>query len=138
MKNRYRLFKLLLGLIILYPIAAQGKDSAIMQATAYVIRGQSINVDALAINDDLSPEKPLTLLIWQPASRRWTSLGSSHGGQQYGFAKVTGNRVLFTLTDTDTLSPGTAYFGVTRSCMAQGICPLDVEPDAAVRVVIAQ
>lgn len=129
---------LLAGLMTLYPMVVQGKDSAITQATAYVIRGEPINVDAVAINLDLDPQRPLTLLIWQSARRRWISVGSSHASTDTGFAKVTGNRVLFTYSDTDSLEPGNNYFGTTRSCTANGICPLDVEPDAAVRVVIAR
>lgn len=129
---------LLSGFIGLYPMTVQGKDSAIMQATAYVIRGEPINVDAVAINEDLGPQKPLTLLLWQSASRRWVSIASSHANRESGIAKVTGNRVLFTYSDTDSLEPGNSYFGTTRSCTAIGICPVDVEPDAAVRVVVAR
>lgn len=129
---------LLTVLMVLYSDAVQGKESAIIQATAYVIRGEPINVDAVAISEELSPQKPLTLLVWRPASRRWTSLGSSHLTLESGFIKVTGNKVLFTYTDTQSLEPGANYFGTTRSCTASGICPLDVEPDAAVRVIIAR
>jgi hypothetical protein len=138
MKNSIRIILLLAGLTALYPVAVQGKESAITQATAYVIRGDPINVEAVAISEDLSPQQPLTLLVWRSASRRWTSLGSSHSTRESGFAKVTGNRVLFTYTDTQSLDPGATYFGTTRSCTANGICPLDVEPDAAVRVIIAR
>jgi hypothetical protein len=137
MKNSIRIILLLAGFTALYPVAVQGKESAITQATAYVIRGEPINVEAVAISDDLSPQKPLTLLIWRSASRRWTALGSSHSTRESGFTKVTGNSVLFTYTDTQSLDPGATYFGTTRSCTANGICPLDVEPDAAVRVIIA-
>ncbi len=136
MKNAIRII-LLVGLTALCPVAVQGKESAIIQATAYVLSGDPINVEAVAIGEDLSPQKPLTLLVWRSASRRWTSLGSSHTTRDSGFTKVTGNRVLFTYTDTQSLDPGATYFGTTRSCTANGICPLDVEPDAAVRVIIA-
>ncbi len=136
-KKSIRIILLLSGLFALYPIAVQAKESAITQATAYVIRGEPINVDAVAINEELSPQKPLTLLVWRSASRRWISLGSSHSAVQSGFVKVTGNEVLFTYTDTQSLDPGATYFGTTRSCTANGICPIDVEPDAAVRVIIA-
>lgn len=129
---------LLTGLMGLCSTAAQGKDSAIMQVTAYVIRGEPINIDTVAINEDLGPQKPLTLLIWRSASRRWISVASSHASRELSFAKITGNRVLFTFSDTESLEPGTSYFGTTRSCTANGICPLDVEPDAAVRVIIAR
>lgn len=129
---------LLAGLTAFYPVAVLGKESAINQATAYVIRGEPINVDAVAISEELDPQKPLTLLVWRSASRRWISLGSSHSARESGFAKVTGNKVLFTYTDTQSLDPGAAYFGTTRSCTANGICPLDVEPDAAVRVIVVE
>ena len=129
---------LLAVLTALYPDAVQGKESAITHATAYVIRGEPINVSVVAVGEDLSPGKPLTLLVWRPASRRWTSLGSSHLTLESVFAEVTGNKVLFTYTDTQSLEPGATYFGTTRSCTANGICPLDVEPDAAVRVIIAR
>lgn len=138
MKNSIRIILVLAGLTALYPIAAQGKESAIIQATAYVIKGDSINVEAVAISEDLSPQKPLTLLVWRSASRRWAALGSSHSTRESGVVKVTGNRVLFTYTDTQSLDPGATYFGTTRSCTANGICPLDVEPDAAVRIIIAR
>jgi len=138
MQTPFQIILMLAVLTALYPDTVQGKDSAITQATAYVIRGEPINVDAVAINEDLSPQKPLTLLVWRSASRRWTSIGSSHSALVQGFAKVTGNKVLFTYTDTQSLDPGTAYFGTTRSCTANGICPQDVEPDAAVRVIIAR
>ena len=137
-KNAIRIFLLLAGLTILYPAAVQAKESAITQATAYVTRGESVNVDALATGDELSPQKPLTLLVWRSASRRWASVGSSHSSHELGFAQVTGNKVLFTFTDTQALDPGSAYFGTTRSCTANGICPVDVEPDAAVRVFVAR
>ena len=137
-KNSIRIILLLTGLTVLYPVAVQAKESAITQATAYVTRGESINVDALATGDELSPQKPLTLLVWRSASRRWTTVGSSHSSHELGFAKVTGNKVLFVFSDTQTLDPGSAYFGTTRSCTANGICPVDVEPDAAVRVFIAR
>lgn len=137
-KNSIRIILLLAGLTVLYPVAVQAKESAITQATAYVTRGEAINVDALATGDELSPQKPLTLLVWRSASRRWTSVGSSHSSHGLGFAKVTGNKVLFVFSDTQTLDPGSAYFGTTRSCTANGICPVDVEPDAAVRVFIAR
>ena len=136
-KNSIRIILLLLGLTALYPIAVQGKESAITEATAYVIRGEPINVDAVAINEELSPQKPLTLLVWRSASRRWASLGSSHSAGGSGFVQVTGNNVLFTYMDTQSLDPGANYFGTTRSCTANGICPQDVEPDAAVRVIVA-
>ena len=126
------------GMIVTSAVAAQGKQSAITQATSYVIRGEPINVDAVAIREALSEQKPLTLLVWRRQDRRWVSLGSSHSDRASGFAKVSGNKVLFTYTDSESLDPGTTYFGTTRSCTANGICPLDVEPDAAVRVIIAQ
>lgn len=138
MKNLLQVFSLLAGLTVLYPAAAQGKESAISEATAYVVRGEPINVEAVAIGEDLSSQRPLTLVIWRSTGRRWVSLGSSHSSHESGFAKVTGNKVLFTYTDTQSLDPGAAYFGTTRSCTANGICPVDVEPDAAVRVIIAQ
>jgi hypothetical protein len=138
MINLTRIVPLLLVFTAFCPAAVQGKDSAIVQATAYVTSGEPINVEALAIDKELSPEKPLTLLIWQSASRRWTSLASSHAGSDSGFARVTGNRVFFTLTETLSLDPGNHYIGTTRSCTVGGICPLDVEPDAAVRVFIAR
>lgn len=138
MKNLTRILLPLAGVIVLYPLTVLGKDSAITQATAYVVRGEPINIDAVAFNDDLDIQSPLTLLIWQSASRRWVSVGSSHASRESGFAKVTGNRVLFTYSDTESLEPGTSYFGTTRSCTSNGICPLDVEPDAAVRVIIAR
>ena len=138
MKTSIQIVLLLAVLTALYPDAVQGKESAITQATAYVIRGEPINVDAVAISEDLSRQKPLTLLVWRQASRRWTSLGSSHSTLESGFAEVTGNKVLFTYMDTQSLEPGANYFGTTRSCTANGICPLDVEPDAAVRVIIAR
>ena len=137
-KNSIRIILLLIGLTVLYPVVVQAKESAITQATAYVTRGESINVDALATGDELSPQKPLTLLVWRSASRRWTFVGSSHSIHELGFAKVTGNKVLFVFSDTQALDPGSAYFGTTRSCTANGICPVDVEPDAAVRVFIAR
>lgn len=136
-KNSIRIL-LLAALTALYPVAVQGKESAIAQATAYVARGEAINVDAIAIGEALSAQKPLTLLVWQSASRRWVSVGSSHSNQELGFAKVTGNRVLFTFMDTQSLGPGSVYFGTTRSCTVNGICPLDVEPDGAVRVFVAR
>ena len=138
MKNPAVIFLLLTGLTILCPDAVQGRESAITQATAYVIRGEPINVDAVAIGESLSSKKPLTLLVWQSASRRWTSLVSTHSTRESAFAKVTDNKVLFTVTDTQSLAPGAAYFGTTRRCTANGICPMDVEPDTAVRVIIAR
>ena len=137
-KNAFQIVLLLAGLTALCPAAAQGKESAITQATAYVARGEPINVDALAIGEALSQQKPLTLLVWRSSSRRWVSVGSSHSSQELGFAKVTGNQVLFTYTDSESLEAGSVYFGTTRSCTANGICPLDLEPDAAVRVFIAR
>jgi hypothetical protein len=137
MRTPIQIILLLVVFTALYPDAVQGKESAITQATAYVIRGDSINVEAVAISEALSPQRPLTLLIWRSSSRRWASLGSSHSTRESGFAKVTGNKVLFTYTDTQSLEPGATYFGTTRSCTASGMCPLDVEPDAAVRVIIA-
>lgn len=137
MEKPVHIILLLAGIASIFPFAAQGKESAITEATAYVKRGEPINVDAVAIGEDLSPQKPLTLLIWRTDSRRWTSLGSSHSSREAGLVNVTGNRVLFTFTDSQSLDPGAAYFGTTRSCTANGICPLDVEPDAAVRVIIA-
>ncbi len=128
---------LLAGLAALFPISAQAKESAITQVTAYVIRGEPINVDAVAIGEELGLQKPLSLLVWRSASRRWAFVGSSHSARDLLLAKVTGNKVLFTFTDTRSLDPGATYFGTTRSCTASGICPLDVEPDAAVRVFIA-
>ena len=138
MKNPIHIILLLAGFTAFFPVAVQGKESAITEATAYVKRGEPINVDAIAIGEDLSPQKPLTLLVWRSASRRWAALGSSNSNNESGFAKVTGNRVLFTFTDSQSLDPGNTYFGTTRSCTANGICPLDVEPDAAVRVIIAR
>ncbi|MCB1671366.1 MAG: hypothetical protein R3F41_04790 [Gammaproteobacteria bacterium] len=137
MQSPITIILLLAGITALHPVTAQGKESAIIQATAYVIRGDPINVDAVAINEDLSPQKPLTLLIWRPATRRWSSLGSSHSAFELGFTKVAGNKVMFTFTDTNALDPGATFLGTTRSCTASGICPLDVEPDAAVRIIIA-
>ena len=137
-KNSTRIILLLAGLTALYPITVLGKESAITEATAYVIKGEAINVDAVAINEELSSQSPLTLLHWRSASRRWVSLGSSHSAGEVGFAKVAGNNVLFTYTDTESLESGANYFGTTRSCTVNGICPVDVEPDAAVRVIIAQ
>lgn len=137
MKIFTHIILLLSGLTALCPVASQGKESAITEATAYVKRGEPINVNAIAISEDLSPQKPLTLLVWRSVSRRWTALGSSHSSRESGFAQVTGNRVLFTYTDSQSLDPGNTYFGTTRSCTANGICPVDVEPDAAVRVVVA-
>ncbi len=137
MKNSIPIILLLAGLTALYPAAVQGKESAITRATAYVARGEPINVDVLAIREDISLQKPLTLLVWRSASRRWAFLGSSHSTHELGFAQVTGNKVLFTYTDTESLDPGATYFGTTRSCSANGICPLHVEPDAAVRVFVA-
>lgn len=137
MKNTKPIILLLVSMAAFYPVVSLGKESAITEATAYVKRGEPINVDAIAIGEDLSPQKPLTLLVWRSASRRWTALGSSHSNGVSGFAQVTGNRVLFTFTDTQSLDPGNTYFGTTRSCTANGICPVDVEPDAAVRVIVA-
>jgi hypothetical protein len=137
MNNTSRIILLLAGLTALCSATVQGKESAITEATAYVKRGEPVNVNAVVIGEDLSPQKPLTLLVWRSASRRWVSLGSSHSSLESGFAQVTGNRVLFTFTDTQSLDPGNTYFGTTRSCTANGICPVDVEPDAAVRVIIA-
>lgn len=138
MSNSLRLIVLLAGLTALYPAAVHGKESAIIEATAYVIKGDPINVEAVVIGEEPSQQKPLTLLVWRSASRRWDAVGSSHSMRESGFAKVTGNSVLFTFTDSQSLAPGTAYFGTTRSCAANGMCPLDVEPDAAVRVIIAR
>ena len=138
MQTPIQIILLLAVLTALYPGAVQGKESVITQATAYVIRGEPINVDAIAISEDLSLQKPLTLLVWRSASQRWTSLGSSHSTRESGYAKVTGNRVLFTYTDTQSLDPGATYFGTTRRCTINGICPLDVEPDSAVRVIIVR
>ena len=138
MKNPIQIVLLLAGLAALYPLTVLGKESAITEATAYVIKGEAINVDAIAINEELSSQSPLTLLHWRSASRRWVSIGSSHSAGEVGFAKVTGNKVLFTVTDTESLGPGANYFGTTRSCSVNGICPVDVEPDAAVRVIVAQ
>ena len=137
MNNTTRIILLLAGLTALCSAAVQGKESAITEATAYVKRGEPVNVNAVVIGEDLNPQKPLTLLVWRSASRRWVSLGSSHSSLESGFAQDTGNRVLFTFTDTQSLDPGNTYFGTTRSCTANGICPVDVEPDAAVRVIIA-
>lgn len=138
MKNPIVISLLLTGLTVLCPVAVQGKESAITQATAYVIRGEPINVDAVAIGEGLSPQNPLTLLVWRSTTRRWASLVSTHSTRESGFAKVTANKVLFTFTDTQSLDPGAAYFGTTRRCTANGICPADVEPDTAVRVFIAR
>jgi hypothetical protein len=137
LKPSTQLVLLLTGLIALCPVVAQGKESAITDATAYVIRGEPVNVDAVAINEELSSQKPLTLLLWRSASRRWMAVGSSQGSGELGIAKVNGNKVMFTFTDTQSLDTGMAFFGTTRRCTANGICPQDVEPDAAVRVVIA-
>ena len=137
MKHTTPIILLLAGLTALAPIAVQGKESSITQATAYVIRGEPINIEAVAIREELSPQKPLTLLVWRSPSRRWAAVGSSHSIGETGFAQVTGNKVLFTFTDTQSLEPGANYFGTTRSCTANGICPVDVEPDAAVRVIVA-
>ncbi len=114
------------------------KESVITRASSYVIQGDPINVDAVAIKEALSAEKPLTLLVYVFESRRWVSLGSSHSDRAPGFAQVTGNRVLFTVTDSESLAPGSTYFGTSRSCTANGICPLDVEPDEARRVIIVR
>ena len=130
-------FLLLAGFTALYPVFVLAKESAITQASAYVIAGEPINIEAVAISEELSSQKPLTLLVWRSASRRWAVVGSSHSPGELGFATVSGNSVLFTITDTETLGAGTKYFGTSRSCTANGICPLDVEPDAAVRVIIA-
>ena len=138
MKKSAFVIPLIAAAAVLYPIAAQGKESAITDATAYVIKGESINVTAVAIGEELSPQKPLTLLIWRSAGRRWVSVGSTHSTLQSGFAKVNGKNVLFTYTDTKSLEPGANFFGTTRSCTASGICPQDVEPDAAVRVIVAR
>ncbi len=129
---------LLIGMTVLFPVAVQGKESAITQATAYVIRGEPINVDVVAIGESLGPQKPLTLLVWRSANRRWVALLSTHSTREYGIAKVTDNKVLFTFADTQSLDPGAAYFGTTRRCTANGICPADVQPDTAVRVIIAR
>ena len=137
MKNQIVINRLLAGLAALFPAAGLAKESVITEATAYVIRGEPINVEALAINEALSSQKPMTLLVWRSSSRRWVSVGSSHSTSELGFAKVAGKEVLFTYTETQTLDPGATYFGITRNCTANGICPLDVEPDAAVRVIIA-
>ncbi|MEQ8315330.1 MAG: hypothetical protein RL839_07695 [Gammaproteobacteria bacterium] len=137
MENTKPIILLLVSMAAFYPIVSYGKESAITEATAYVKRGEPINVDAIAIGENLSAQQPLTLLIWRSEARRWTALGSSHSMIESGFAQVSGNRVLFTFTDTQSLDPGNSYFGTTRSCTANGICPVDVEPDAAVRVVIA-
>lgn len=120
-----------------YAGAAQGKESAITHSTAFVTRGEPVNIEAIAINEALSPAKPLTLLVWQRANRRWVSVGSSHSTRESSFAEVNGDKVFFTFPDTQSLDPGATYFGTSRSCTANGICPLDVEPDAAVRVMIA-
>lgn len=138
MLSRARHFSMLTALVVLYSLPAQGKDAVISSASSYVIQGEPINVDAVAINAELSEQKPLTLLVYEFTSRRWISLGSSHSDNLSGFAKVTGNKVLFTHTDSRSFGPGSRWFGVTRSCTANGICPLDVEPDEAVRVIIAQ
>lgn len=138
MKNYSRFTLLLTGLIALCPVVVQGKESAITDSTAYVVRGEPINIDAVAIGEELSAQKPLTLLIWRSATRRWASLVSTHSTRESAFAKVTDNKVLFTVTDTLSLEPGSTYFGTTRVCTANGICPADVKPETAVRVFIAR
>jgi hypothetical protein len=138
LKPSTQLVLLLIVLIALCPVVAQGKESVITDATAYVIQGEPVNVHAVAINEELNSQKPLTLLLWRSASRRWMAVGSSHAIGELGTAKVNGNKVMFTYSDSQSLDPGMAFFGTTRRCTANGICPQDVEPDAAVRVVIAR
>lgn len=124
--------------VSLCPGLALSKESAINSAPSYIIRGDTISVDAVAIGEQLTEQKPLTLLIYQLQSRRWIPVGSSHFEHPTSFTKVTGPRVLFTYTDSGSLNPGSAWFGITRKCTANGICPLDVEPDEGIRVIIAQ
>ena len=138
MQFRIRTLLLLAWSMAFIPSAVLGKDSAITDATAYVIRGEPINIDAVTTDEDLSSQKPLTLLVWRSASRRWKSLGSSHSMNESGFVRISGKKVTFTFTESQSLDPGATYFGTTRRCTANGICPMDLEPDAAVRVIIAR
>ena len=66
------------GIVSLYPVMAMSKESAIKSAPSYVIRGDTISFDTVAFGEQLTTQKPLTLLIYQFKSRRWIPVGSSH------------------------------------------------------------